>query len=604
MGVFVMTAQNSTGLVWYEWGDEAFEKAQREDKLILLNITASWCHWCHVMERTTYSDPRVIELLNERFVPIKVDADKRPDIQDRYLLGGWPTTAFLIPDGHILTGTTFVPPEAMVNKLLEVDALYHEQKAVVTMHVTSMAAEAEYERSRMELTAGRLDGQIIESIVKAVKKEFDPLHAGFGTKSKFPLPDAIHLAFIQFRENGDREMLDIALRTLDAMVKIYDPVWGGFYRYAQNPDWSHPHYEKLLYVQAGAMDNYVEAYQITGNDRYGEIAGGIESYLKNFLSDQEKGGFYGSQDADVGGHDSNAKLIPGEVYYSKGEKDRLAKGIPYIDKTLYTDWNGMMISAYLRFYEATGDRHAYDFALKTVDRVLKENSADNCMAHYFDGEPKVAGLLSDQVYFGLALLDAYQCSGDRKYLSEAEKLAGFMVAHLQDVVDGGFYSQPFDSHAKGELLERRKPFDENVVAALFLTKLHYFTGYKSYHDLAERTLRAIAYPQVLNSIMGSGYAVALHLLLAQPIRVVVVGNIHQSETREMLETSLHAYEPRKIVQLLDPQRDSLTIGEVTYRAEEKPLTYVCVRDVCREPIHDSQTLAEVLEDAIGEIHSQ
>ncbi|MGB9587632.1 MAG: thioredoxin domain-containing protein [Armatimonadota bacterium] len=599
-----MATPDSASLVWYEWNDDAFEKAQIEDKLILLNITASWCHWCHVMDRSTFSDSRVIDLLNERFVPIRVDADRRPDIQDRYLLGGWPTTVFLIPDGRILTGTTFLPPDAMVNKLREVDALYHEQKSVVTMHVTSMAAEAEYERSQAELTAAKLNGQVIESIVKAVKKEFDHAHGGFGTKSKFPSPDAIHLAFVQFREKNDEEMFSIALRTLDAMTRIHDDVWGGFYRYAQNPDWSHPHYEKLLYVQAGAVDNYVEAYQITGDDKYGEIAARVESYVRAFLSDQERGGFYGSQDADVNGHDPSAELIPGEEYYSKGESERQALGIPYVDKTMFTNWNGMMTSAYLRLYQAMGDRHALDFALKTVDRILTENSVGDCMAHYSDGEPRVVGLLSDQVYFGLALLHAYQCSGRRKYLSEAEKLANFMVAQLQDVVEGGFYFQPFDPHAKGELFERHKPFDENVAAAQFLSILHHLTGSRTYLDLAERTLRATAYPGVVDNIIGAGYAVALDMVVTQPVHVVVVGDKHRSETQKMLETSLHAYEPKKIVQVLDPEEDPLTIGETTYEAQEEPLTYVCVLNTCRPPVHDSEQLVEVLEDAISDLYPE
>lgn len=599
-----MATPDSARLVWYEWNDDAFEKAQREDKLILLNITASWCHWCHVMDRSTFSDSRVIELLNERFVPIRVDADRRPDIQDRYLLGGWPTTVFLIPDGRILTGTTFLPPDAMVNKLREVDILYHEQKSVVTMHVTSMAAEAEYERSQAELTAGKLNGQVIESIVRAVKREFDHEHGGFGTKSKFPSPDAVHLAFMRFREKGDPEMFDIALRTLDAMTRIHDDVWGGFYRYAQNPDWSRPHYEKLLYVQAGAMDNYVEAYQITGDDKYGEIAAKVESYVRTFLSDQERGGFYGSQDADVNGHDPNAELIPGEDYYPKGETERQALGIPYVDKTIYTNWNGMMTSAYLRLYQAMGDRHALDFALRTVDRILAENSVGNCMAHYSDGEPKVVGLLSDQVYFGLALLHAYQCSGMRKYLSEAEKLANFMVAQLQDVVEGGFYFQPFDLHAKGELLERHKPFDENVAAAQFLSLMYHLTGSRMYLDLAERTLGAIAYPGVVDNIVGAAYAVALDMVVAQPVHVVVVGDRQKRETQKMLETSLHAYEPKKIVQVLDPQEDPLTIGEITYEAQDEPLAYVCVQNTCRPPVHDSEQLVEVLEDVIGDLYPE
>ena len=582
---------------WRDWSDEAIGQAEREDKLILLNITAPWCHWCHVMDRTTYSDSEIAEILAERFIPIKVDADKRPDIQDRYLLGGWPTTAFLIPDGRILTGTTFMPPDAMVLKLREVDDLYHEQKAIVTMHVTSMAAQAEAERADTEVPGG-LDSSLILEIQETLKKEFDSVHGGFGSEPKFLYPDAIRFAFLQYRKTGDKDMLEIAVRTLDGKMKLYDPVWGGFYRYAVNSNWTEPHYEKMLYVQAGVMDNYLEAYQVTGEDKYGEVAAGVKAYLTRFMAD-ERGGFYASQDADVGSHDPRADLIPGEKYYTLDEAGRLALGMPYVDKSIFTDWNGMAVSAYLRLYHAMGDEHARDFACKTIDRITSECMRDGRMCHYSDGEPRLPGILSDQVYFAQALVDAYQTVGKRKYLEQAMTLVGFMVDHLRDFIDGGFYFQLFDPRAKGESLERHKPFDENVAAAKLLIQLHYLTGFENYRQFAERTLRAIAFPQLTDSIVGVGFACTLDLYISHPVHIVLVGDRNSEETQEMLETSLHAYEPRKLVQVLDPDEDPLTIGDMTYEAEERPMAYVFVRNVCRPPVTGCEDLVEVLDDVIG-----
>ena len=582
---------------WRDWSDEAIEQAEKEDKLILLNITAPWCHWCHVMDRTTYSDPEIAGILAERFIPIKVDADKRPDIQDRYLLGGWPTTAFLIPDGRILTGTTFIPTDAMVRKLREVDDLYHEQKAIVTMHVTSMAAEAEAERAEAEVPGG-LDTTLIPEIQETLKKEFDPVHGGFGTEPKFPHPDAVRFAFLQYRKTGDKDMLEIALKTLEGQMKLHDQVWGGLYRYAVNFDWTQPHYEKMLYVQAGAIDNYLEAYQVTGEDGYGEVAADVKAYLSRFMTD-ERGGFYASQDADVRSQDPQAELIPGEQYYTLDEAGRLAIGVPFIDKSIYTDWNGMAICAYLRLYHAMGDEHAKDFACKTVDRIVSECMVDGRMCHYYDGEPRLPGILSDQVYFAQALVDAYQTVGKRKHLEDAMTLVGFIVDQLRDVIDGGFYFQLFDPSAKAEPLERHKPFDENVAAAKLLIQLHYLTGYENYRTLAERTLKAIAFPQLTDSIVGVGFACALDLHTSHPVHIVLVGDRDSRETQDMLETSLHAYEPRKLVQVLDPNEDPLTIGEVTYEAEERPMAYVCVRNVCRPPVAGSENLVVVLEDVMG-----
>jgi uncharacterized protein YyaL (SSP411 family) len=581
---------------WREWGNEALQQAENEDKLILLNISAPWCHWCHVMDRTTYSDAEVAKILAERFIPIKVDADRRPDIQNRYLLGGWPTTAFLVPDGRILTGTTFIPPDTMVFKLREVDDLYHEQKAIVTMHVTSMAAEAEAERAETEVPGG-LDLTLIPEIENTLRKEFDPAHGGFGSEPKFPYPDAVRFAFLQYRKTGAKDMLEIALKTLEGQMQLCDPVWGGSYRYAVSPDWSQPHYEKMLYVQAGATDNYLEAYQVTGEDKYGEVAAGVKAYLTRFMTDPN-GGFYASQDADIGSHDPETELTPGEKYYTLDEAGRLALGMPYVDRSIYTDWNAMAVCAYMRLYHVMGDEDARDFACQTIDRITGECMKDDHMCHYHDGEARLPGILSDQVYFAQALVDAYQTVGKRQYLDNAQKLVGFMVNHLRDVIDGGFYFQLFDPSVKGEPLERHKPFDENVAAAKLLIQLHYLTGYDNYRELAERTLKAIAYPQLTDSIVGVGFACALDLHSSHPVHIVLVGDRDDEETQKMLETSLHTYEPQKLVQVLDPDEDPLTIGEVTYEAEERPMAYVCVRNVCLPPVSGSEDLVVVLEDVI------
>lgn len=593
-----MSNDRSSQINWREWTDDILKIAESEDKLILLDLRATWCHWCHVMDRTTYSNAEVVSIVNQRFIPVRVDADKRPDIEDKYLLGGWPTTAFLVPDGEILTGSTYIPPEAMLNKLREVDAMYHEHKSIVAKHVTSMAAEAEYDRSLTETAAGTLDDKIISEIISTVKKAYDPEYGGFAKEPKFPYPEAVHFAFLEYRKTGDKEMREMALKTLDGMLGIYDPVWGGFYRYSMSRDWSQPHYEKLLNVQAGAMNTYLEAYQVTGDDKYGEVAAGIKAYITKFLADNDNGGFYGNQDADINSHDPTKELIPGDHYFSKSEDERLSMGIPYVDKTIYADANGMMASAYFRMYQVMGDEHALDFAVKTIDRILEYNAGADDMCHYLDGRDLRLGLLTDQVHFSQALVDAYQTTGQRSYLTQAENLVSFMIVNLQDVVDGGFYLQSFNPHARGTHLERHKPFDENVSAALLLSQLYYLTGYETYRDLAARTLRATCYPQITESVIGVGYGTALDLYVNPPMHIVVVGDKENEKTTDMLETSLHAYEPSKLVQVLDPTEENTTIGELTYMAEEEPLAYVCVQNVCTPPARGNTELATILEDVL------
>lgn len=594
-----MSIERSPKIHWRDWSDEALEASEAEDKLIILSIGTPWCHWCHVMDDTTYSDPKIVETINERFIPIRVEAEKRPDIQDRYLLGGWPSTIWLLPDGRVLTGTTFMPPEAMIHKLNEVDALYHEQRATVEMQATSMEAEAEADRVDADLPVPKLAPEhMLAELDKVLRREFDPINSGFGKDPKFPMTDCVHYAFLRHGEEGDPDTLKMALSTLDATIKLADPVWGGFYRYSTSPDWGSPHYEKLLDVQAGILENYLEGYQVTGDDRYIAAVAGIERYLSRFLVAGEDGGFYASQDADVGSHDSASKRVLGEAYYPLGERERLDIGIPFIDRTIYTDWNGTMVSAYLKLFHVTEDRRALDYALKTIDRLMSENKVDYRMCHYFDGEKRLVGLLADQVYFSQALVDAYQTTGERRYMDEAENIVKFMVTELQDVVDGGFYLRPFDPHARGELLERHKPFEGNVSAARLLTELSYLTGRVEYRNLAQRTIQAMSYPQVADSIVGMGLGIVLDKFSRPPLHVVIVGEPKDEETQKMLGIALHAYHPSKLVQVLDP-RESLNIGEVAYQAGEHTVAYVCSGQVCRGAAKNPDELMAVLTDAFG-----
>lgn len=581
---------------WLEWSSEAFQKAQKENKLILMDISAVWCHWCHVMDKTTYSNPQVIRIVNERFIPIKVDSDRRPDIQERYLLGGWPTTAFLLPSGLMMSGSTFMPPEAMVNKLMEVDALYRNLKPVVEKQAEGTQAEIDVDRWQAERPVKKLDEGIIESIETAVSKTFDPVNGGFGTSPKFPYPDAVRLALLSHGSTRDPRMKEIITGTLDAMTGILDPVWGGFYRYSVDPSWKTPHYEKLLYVQAAIMDNYLEAYRAVENSGYLETARRIKEYTDAFLSDAKNGGFYGSQDADVRRLNSGEEFIPGEQYFIKDDAQRRTIGIPVVDKTIYTDWNGQMCSAYLSFYQTDGDEHARDFAVKTIDRIIAISTSNDRMCHYHDGHPHVTGLLADQVRFSKALIDTYQVTGERKYLDHAEKLAGFMKAGLQDVVDGGFYYQIDDPHAMGALADRYKPFDENAAAAEMLIKLHHLTGENAYFEMAENTLKSIDNPEIEASILGAGFAIALDAYFNPPTHIVISGYRDDPETEKMRDISLKTYIPRKLVQTLDPRDGVMRIGDTEYPAHEKTAAYVCHKQRCTPPIKNAEELEKTLKE--------
>jgi len=300
-------------IYWHEWGEEAFATAKRENKPILLDIGAVWCHWCHVMDRESYDDPEIAQLVNERFVAVKVDRDERPDIDSRYQVavssisgqGGWPLTAFLTPDGKPFYGGTYFPPNDHYGRpsfkrvLLAISDAYREKNG----DVVEQAKMVENALSHAESFAGRsgeFSPKVINQIVESAMKMFDPRNGGFGTAPKFPHPAALDLLMDQYVRTGDEKLRDAVVISLEKMAHggVYDQLAGGFHRYSVDERWVVPHFEKMCYDNSELLKNYVRAYQVTGSEFFAEIARDIIRWMDEWLSDREHGGFYASQDAD------------------------------------------------------------------------------------------------------------------------------------------------------------------------------------------------------------------------------------------------------------------------------------------------------------------
>jgi uncharacterized protein YyaL (SSP411 family) len=308
---------------WYEWGEEAFATAQRENKPMLLDIGAVWCHWCHVMDRESYDDPEVAAIVNQHFIAVKVDRDERPDIDSRYQAavsavsgqGGWPLTAFLTPDGKPFYGGTYFPPSDGYGRpsfrrvLLSIANAYKEKNG----DVVEQAKMVESAISRAESFAGR-SGQVSASVIAAIKesafKMFDPQHGGFGQAPKFPHPSALDLLIEQYAQyaqdaqdarNGDAQLRNLIVTTLEHMANggVYDQLAGGFHRYSVDEGWVVPHFEKMCYDNSEVLKNYVHGYQATGSQFFAGVARDIIRWMDEWLSDRERGGFYASQDADI-----------------------------------------------------------------------------------------------------------------------------------------------------------------------------------------------------------------------------------------------------------------------------------------------------------------
>ena len=298
---------------WREWGAEAFDAARAEGKPILLDIGAVWCHWCHVIDRESYENPEIAAMINQLYIPVKVDRDERPDVDSRYQSaisaisgqGGWPLTAFLTPDGKPFFGGTYFPPDDAMGRpgfkriLLGVAEAFKSRRSEVDS--SALALEDAVAKAETHRTArGEFDAGVVDAVIESALHLFDAEHGGFGTAPKFPHAGAIDLLLERYQATRDAKLLDVVERTLAGMAHggVYDQIGGGFHRYSVDERWCVPHFEKMTYDNSELLKNYLHGFQVTRNPLFRETAEGIISWVGEVLSDRERGGFYASQDAD------------------------------------------------------------------------------------------------------------------------------------------------------------------------------------------------------------------------------------------------------------------------------------------------------------------
>jgi hypothetical protein len=523
---------------WHEWGEEAFAHARAEGKPILLDIGAVWCHWCHVIDRESYENPEIAAMINQFYVPVKVDRDERPDVDSRYQSaisaisgqGGWPLTAFLTPDGKPFFGGTYFPPEDAMGRpgfkriLVGIAEAFKTRRAEVDS--SAKALEEAVAKAEVFHTAhGEFDAGVVDSVVESALHLFDEAHGGFGSAPKFPHSMAIDLLLERYQSSRDPRLLHVVERSLTGMAEggVYDQLAGGFHRYSVDERWCVPHFEKMTYDNSELLKNFLHGYQVTGNLLFRETAEGIIEWVGAVLSDRDRGGFYGSQDADQTLDDDGdyftwtlaevrAVLTPeesgaiemrydvgprGEMHHNP-EKNVLwvaasreeiapalktttddvslllarAKGkllaarlqrhpTPAIDTTIYVAWNAMFVSAYLEAARVLGRDDCREFALKTLERILVEAWDESKGFRHRVGGPRLEGSLDDQIFTAAALLDAYEATLDRRYFDTAERATRLAVERYGDPDGGGFFDRAKDAAPMGGLDVRRKPLQDS-----------------------------------------------------------------------------------------------------------------------------------------------
>jgi uncharacterized protein len=523
---------------WHEWGPPAFARARAENKPILLDIGAVWCHWCHVIDRESYENPEIAAMINRFYVAVKVDRDERPDVDARYQSaisaisgqGGWPLTAFLTPEGKPFFGGTYFPPEDAMGRpgfkriLLGVAESFKTRRSEVDTSAQALE-EAVAKAEAFRTARGEFDAGVVDSVIESALSMFDEKHGGFGQAPKFPHASATDLLLERYQSSGDKNILQVAERTLTGMARggVYDQIGGGFHRYSVDERWCVPHFEKMTYDNSELLKNFLHGYQVTGNPLFRETAEGIIAWVNEVLSNRERGGFYGSQDADQTLDDDGdyftwtlaevravltlKELRVVEVYYDvkthgelhhNPEKNvlwvasdietisrelkitaaaavkllasakskmltarRLRTPVPAIDTTIYVAWNAMFVSAYLESARVLGRDDCRAFALKTLERILAEAWEESKGFLHRVGGPRLEGSLDDQIFGIAALLDAYEATLDRRYFDVAERAVRLAVERYGDPEGGGFFDRAKDAAPMGGMEIRRKPLQDS-----------------------------------------------------------------------------------------------------------------------------------------------
>ncbi len=576
LALLLILASNSAhadapSLPWQKWEPALFERAAAEDKYILLHMAAVWCHWCHVMERTTYKDPAIQKVIGEKFIPVRVDQDRDPELSYRYENWGWPATVMLDKDGNeIFKRRGYIPPELFL-KLL---AAVIEDPSALPGFTVGAAVDPD---------AVALSPQRRTDVEALVLKSFDKDNGGFGDTHRFIHGDTVEWALERGRalqRNGETASWhDVSAKTLDGARRLIDPVWGGMFQYSDRLDWSGPHYEKLLNIQRDAIRAYVLAWQIDGDPANLIAAKDIARWLMDFMQSPD-GAFYTSQDADAGPD------LHGDVFYARTDAERRAGPQPPIDRNTYARENGWAIASLVALYDITGDPALLDAARRAFAWTLANRRAPNGgFGHSRATDDDTH--LGDTLAMAEAALALYRSTALRPYLAIAVELGAIIVRDHRDLAggfpSGGFIVRQPEPGARGVLAKPVKQLDENVAVTRLLNLLARQTGKPDLRDGAEHGMR------YLISLAEDGFVVPGALLAdrelsREPAHVTVVGAKDDPAARALYDAA-RTYPTRYLrIEWLDRSEGALPLSDVDYPDMPEAAAYACANGACSVPV--------------------
>ena len=574
-------------ILWRDWSEEAFEAARSEDKQVLLTLGATWCHWCHVMDETAYADERVIELVNSRFIPVRVDVDQRPDISLRYNQGGFPSVAFLTGSGEFLAGRPYTPPDEMVALLTRVSS---GEVAPGGGHGADSTASPDRDGANAS----------VDAVLGRLTELCDEQFGGFGLEPKQPPWEALRFLTARYGLTGERTILKMVEAALQGMWHgIYDRKDQGFFRYSVSRDWKVPHYEKMLVSNASLAIAYLEAFQITRKGDYKAAAHGILNYLLATLFSSGEGLFFASQDAD-------------EPYYQRSWKDRDATAPPPVDRTFYAGWNALAAHALIQAANILGNSIHRRLGADILERLWAQSwTPAGGLRRRVGALNDATPILADQVHFLVAWLALYQSTGQPDCLHRAVEVAE-TVERLFGAPGGGYYDTTPPRSFEARILPREQPVLENSSWAEALLALSHLTGDEGHSGRASQALKIFesvvpgkSYlgahasrrmeedEEALFLPAGAAWGRARDLLSHGPVRLVLVGDSSSPIYRRLHRSALRIYVPHRVVQPLDSERDAEQIRQLGFPLHNGAALYACMGDRCLAPITTPEGVREM-----------
>ena len=575
----VAAGKSAGAIAWQPWSEDAFARARREKRLILLDLEAVWCHWCHVMDETTYRDPNVAAVIGRHYIALKVDQDARPNLSRRYDEYGWPATVVFAADGtEIVKRRGYIPPERMV-RLLE---------AIVTdpspIKYIDQASIRSYSESPL----------LAETVRKELRQRFIRSHdfklGGMEQEQKFMDRDTVEYALIA-SQKGDTQAQRVARQDLNGALNLIDPVWGGAYQYSTDGDWRHPHFEKLLSIQADYLRVYALAYMLLDDPAYLKAAIDIHRYTIGFLSSRE-GAFYVSQDAD---------LVKGEHsgdYFALDDAARRRLGVPAIDRHLYAREQGWMVQALVQLYSATLDPLYLREAVATADWSVRNRSLSG--GGFRHDENDAGGpYLEDSVAMGRGLLALYSVTGDRIWLARAEQTARFVRSTFASKAKAGYAT----AAERGQVLKPMPQIDENLAAARFFNLLARYAGDAEYRKDAERAMRYLVTRDVaLLRRTEPGILITDLELASDPVHLTIVGRKDDPSAQALFDSALRYPSGYRRIEWWDRLEGPLPNTDVQYPELPKAAAFVCTSGACSLPQFDGKQLLALARklESVGE----